>query len=808
MSSTTITGQSTAPTSNDTSSDDPTVSPSFIGPHVSSCGCPGCHVAADDGTGSFDRGTVFAAEPDGVIDFGVTPGTGVGLSGNPLIDGLLGGGRWIDPEVTYSFLDDESDISYENTEYAQSFYETYFRGFRAVSDESAAALRLALDEYANVSGLSFVELDGPEGALDEDQEATMRFSQWDASRFNGFGGFPVWNTEDAGQVRLSNDFQNFDMGSYGFFLALHEIGHSLGFLHTFHGTRIPDEYDTIEYSVMTYDFRPEEDAGFMQSLMQVDIAAIQYIYGANFDYNADDTEYTFDIRTGEMSINGVGQGTPADNVIMRTVWDGGGVDHYNFGNYQTDMMIDLNAGGSVEVSVNDNFQSVRIGDQDFEWEYVDQVYNAFLYEDDLRSLIENATGGSGSDTLIGNQVDNVLNGGAGNDVLRGGLGNDTLVGGAGNDRLYGAAGADMAAFAYGVGEYVVTVAADGLAILGEGFDRVADGVESFLFGTETLSRQDLRDLAIAEGNVLSESDEGNWRFNVRIDEGQAASGDISSGTVIAINGRTFAVGEQMTLDSGALLTLNADGTYAYDQNGAHDDLEFGQMAVDSVVYSFISTRGDVRTSELAINVRGVGDGPVANDDVLTFNPAWVAQSTNLLSNDLGEGLSVRTYDGIYQGVYFSIRSDGTMYTSDRGAFSNMAPGETRTVTRDYEIVDAAGNTDTAQFTLTFTEEAPATGPTANDDAFVFNPAWVPQAGNLLANDVGDGLSVRKFDGTHDGVYFSIRSDGTVYTSDRGAFSNMAPGETRTVVREYEIIDALGNTDTARLELTFTEELFA
>jgi len=49
--------------------------------------------------------------------------------------------------------------------------------------------------------------------------------------------------------------------------------------------------------------------------------------------------------------------------------------------------------------------------------------------------IENATGGAGADTLIGNGLDNVLNGGAGDDTLSGGLGVDTLTGGAGVDTV-------------------------------------------------------------------------------------------------------------------------------------------------------------------------------------------------------------------------------------------------------------------------------------------------------------------------------------------------------------------------------------
>jgi Ca2+-binding RTX toxin-like protein len=56
--------------------------------------------------------------------------------------------------------------------------------------------------------------------------------------------------------------------------------------------------------------------------------------------------------------------------------------------------------------------------------------------------IENVTGGSGADTLIGDAEDNILLGGAGSDILDGGTGEDILYGGAGTDSITGGSGAD------------------------------------------------------------------------------------------------------------------------------------------------------------------------------------------------------------------------------------------------------------------------------------------------------------------------------------------------------------------------------
>ena len=60
----------------------------------------------------------------------------------------------------------------------------------------------------------------------------------------------------------------------------------------------------------------------------------------------------------------------------------------------------------------------------------------------ISTAVENAIGGDGSDTLIGNSLNNRLNGMRGHDTLRGGRGDDTLNGGAGNDTLIGGAGND------------------------------------------------------------------------------------------------------------------------------------------------------------------------------------------------------------------------------------------------------------------------------------------------------------------------------------------------------------------------------
>jgi serralysin len=113
-----------------------------------------------------------------------------------------------------------------------------------------------------------------------------------------------------------------------------------------------------------------------------------------------------------MFINGTGQGAPGGNRVLLTVWDGGGNDTYDLSNYTTNVTIDLRPGEWTRTST---IQLANLGDGQFAR---GNVANALLFNDDTRSLIENAIGGSGSDTLIANQAANVLTGNAGADTFR------------------------------------------------------------------------------------------------------------------------------------------------------------------------------------------------------------------------------------------------------------------------------------------------------------------------------------------------------------------------------------------------------
>src|SRR5688500_13321972 len=155
--------------------------------------------------------------------------------------------------------------------------------------------------------------------------------------------------------------------------------------------------------------------------MMYDIAALQLLYGANYTSNAGNTAYTWNPLTGQMAINGAGQGAPAGNKIFMTIWDGGGVDTYDFSSYATNLSVNLQPGNWTTAS---SAQLASLGSGHYA---AGNIANALLYNNNPASLIENAVGGSGTDTLTGNIAGNGLTGGGGNDVLNGASGSDFAV---------------------------------------------------------------------------------------------------------------------------------------------------------------------------------------------------------------------------------------------------------------------------------------------------------------------------------------------------------------------------------------------
>ncbi|MCA9247886.1 MAG: cadherin-like domain-containing protein, partial [Planctomycetales bacterium] len=252
------------------------------------------------------------------------------------------------------------------------------------------------------------------------------------------------------------------------------------------------------------------------------------------------------------------------------------------------------------------------------------------------------------------------------------------------------------------------------------------------------------DSALTGGNVITD-DTGN---------GADSDGDNDTLSVSAVNGNAGDVGNQIALASGALLTINPDGTFEYDPNGQYEDLPVGLSTTETFNYTISDGNGGTDTATVSVTIQGVNDAPVASDDSYSgdVNAPIVG---NVLTDDTGNGPDsdvditdtpmVSEVNGVAgnvgaavtlaSGATVTLLADGSM-TVDTST-STVGPGATVTDTFTYTIDDSNGGTDTATVSVVIRGGAANNQPVATDDAYTTDEDTAT-GGNVITDDTGNG----------------------------------------------------------------------
>jgi serralysin len=292
---------------------------------------------------------------------------------------------------------------------------TYRFGLNSVQQTS---FKSALQSWANVADIKFTEVaDGTTFVGDIRIAFTSADEVLDAW---GYASYPDSSWPSGGDIWINYEVYSdtdWAAGSFNFLSLVHELGHSLGLAHP---NDDPNQ-SSHRYTVMSYNEAPKSvlivqpsrsqyswDYVYPQTPMLHDIAAIQYLYGANKSYKTGNDTYTFD----------------STQAFFRTIWDAGGNDTIDCSNLSKALVIDLTEGAFSSIRTVDSLpRSVAVWSIAPPNDLYDGSNNlAIAYG----TVIENATGGSGADSIKGNAASNKLIGGAGNDTIDGGAGNDTV----------------------------------------------------------------------------------------------------------------------------------------------------------------------------------------------------------------------------------------------------------------------------------------------------------------------------------------------------------------------------------------------
>lgn len=418
-------------------------------------------------------------------------------TGNKIIDSVLWGGwKWVNTtgapvHLTYAFSDTYSTwLTAEKTAFRQAlkaFSKVSKISFSEVSNESDANLLEHALTNAQMSTGSGITL----GRHEPPEYATVNSSGvWQE---DGYYNWEAWSYPSNG---LGYDPTGLVKGGYGFTTILHELGHALGLGHP-HDTSggvgflmptvsAPTDYGDKNlnqglFTVMSYNrgWADVQDPrgnnlsayGYNKGLSALDIAAIQYLYGA--DRKSNDGNSTYILK---------------DKGSWMAIWDTGGVDTIRYDGWG-DAVINLASatltnkvgGGGMPSYIKNSATESYYGGYTIAGDFMNVLRNK---ASERGVIIENANGGYGDDVLKGNSVGNRLVGFFGDDRLFGKDGNDTLSGNSGDDRLVGGKGHDK--LFGGNGKDLIS-AGGGADVLkgGRGWDTLTGGAgqDAFHFGS-------------------------------------------------------------------------------------------------------------------------------------------------------------------------------------------------------------------------------------------------------------------------------------------------------------------------------------
>ena len=359
-----------------------------------------------------------------------TPVVNAVRSGDQGIDGILGGIYWNSANLTFSFPTSPSDYGTSAT-YGDP---APFNGMRPLSGQQQGDVFRTLGLVQSYTGLRFTQIQESPA-----YNATIRYANSSSPATSyayqpdslGTGGDAFFGA--TGQNPIQG---NFDSGQ----TIIHETGHALGLKHAHESSvfgAAPANIQDIEYSVMNYaNYIGSTEASATtgpgsspQSYMQYDIAALQYMYGANMGSLSTNAVYSWSPTTGEEFINGASQGKPYDSHIFETVWTAGATSTYDFRNYSSNGSYDLRPGGAVYFSPN------QIADLDASGVYGPgvklargNIYNALLYQGNTSTEVSTILTGNGDDAVYLNDVYDIVALGAGRNSVFAGRGGGTING--------------------------------------------------------------------------------------------------------------------------------------------------------------------------------------------------------------------------------------------------------------------------------------------------------------------------------------------------------------------------------------------
>lgn len=560
--------------------------------------------------------------------------------------------------VTVNYAFRNSNIGYFDPQFAEQ---------RDFSTDEETAIKLAMTRISESVGVTFNEVFTA-------SEADFMFY---IGNVGDGASYPPSNSVDAAQVRhvkLSGSatlryfdpnrgsdygiYDNFKQAyAVGLTTVLHEVGHILGLKHPFDGQHLlPTDYNTQYFTVMSYNSTcggnsscsTTSDVFAPTTLKKMDIVALQHLYGkSQQSTNVGNNVYEFNDSYD----------------YHQMLVDSNGDDTISLAEATRNSVIDLRPTAFSSIAPNPSFNV------DGNLQPLGRSFNNFTMHVD--SKIENATGGTGNDELIGNELANELFGSAGDDILKGFGENDVLNGGG---------DVDTAVYVNNKSDYTIEFNSDHVLVIANVTDEGTDtlvNIERIQFANETITV--------------------NSPPVINVENKEVASGSSVEMTVVATDAENDELNYAWVQKSGIEIELSG---------GTTDKASFNAPRVN-------------QDSELTFDVM-VNDPHTLVTDTVTItikaNNAPVIEDINDQSQDENKSVSLSASATDAEGDEISYRweqTSGTTVTltdSNTATASFTAPSVTADETLSFKVYASDGMAETSTTTnVTVKNVATSTG---------------------------------------------------------------------------------------------------
>ena len=522
-----------------------------------------------------------------------------------------------------------------------------------------------MDSFSDVANISFTETSQLDNAnirwavlndVDSGADDTLGYSYLPLPSNGASAGLTTVNWEIYEKVGS----QAINPGSFYHLTFLHELGHSLGLEHPHESNDYYGVFPGVSgsqdsgdnqlngspWTVMTYnDLDPnigyspnsQELSGFLTGLGAFDIAAIQYLYGANKTTNSGDNIYEL-----TSSLNG-----------YKCIWDTGGNDTIDASNALGAASIDLrnatlnneNGGGGYVSSINNEKKGYTI---------------AFgSNSNDISCVIENAKGSSFDDLITGNSSANKIEGGAGNDTLIGGSGNDSLSGDDGNDTVNFIG--NIADYSFNLNSITGTIQVADKRLERDGID-TASKIEVFHFNGQNYGLKDvLTQTSFSYLNYVASHSDLIFAFNtnpslafehyINFGQSEGRSPDnfdelkylASYGDLITTFGSDTTAATQHYISNGYKEGRTLDNFDEWQYLASYGDLitTFGSDTISATQHYVSNGYGEGRSKDSFNEWQYLASH---EDLITTFGSDITAATQHYISNGYKEGRSLDSFD--------------------------------------------------------------------------------------------------------------------------------------------------------------------